>query len=146
MYLGWNPRWEPMNDIVNFPATNSVDTDTRLLCFSFAQFFLFFLLEPWQQLLTNVPSAQSQDQHEALFLNGGFCPGGCQVLPCMAFVGVCRWFMWFLSPLSRIRDISNRPFGFFLNFDMVQLEKILLQHWKERLKISKTDKFESDTS
>ena len=30
MYLGWNPRWEPMNDIVTFPATNSVDTDTRL--------------------------------------------------------------------------------------------------------------------
>ena len=40
--------------------------------------------------------------------------------------------------------LFNRPFYGFLNFDMDKLGIIRRHHWKERLKISKAAKFESD--
>ena len=65
----------------------------------------------------------------------------------MAFVGVCRWFMWFLSPLSQVTDISNGSFHvFFFNFDMDQLKKSFDTTEKSALKLVKIDKFESGTS
>ena len=40
--------------------------------------------------------------------------------------------------------LFNRPFYGFLTFDMDKLGIIRRHHWKERLKISKAAKFESD--
>ena len=40
--------------------------------------------------------------------------------------------------------LFNRPFYGFLTFDMDKLVIIRRHHWKERLKISKAAKFESD--
>ena len=47
----------------------------------------------------------------------------------------------FYSPGSPI-DLST----VFSTFDMDKLRKIRQHHWKERLSVSKTAKFESDTS
>ena len=47
--------------------------------------------------------------------------------------GVAAYMLWL-----------NRPFYGFLTFDMDKLGIIRRHHWKERLKISKAAKFDSD--
>ena len=43
------------------------------------------------------------------------------------------------------RSVDATEITVFSTFDMDQLGKILRHHWKERIKISKLAKFESDT-